>query len=277
MKLLPEKPTEEVIAVLIDRETPHSVRRSIDNTCYELVTQTNSDWREVITEDRTIERYHTEEKAYEAKDRLDAEYLYARLFATAPRDVTKPLVEALQRIERWFDEFPDTGQKWGDGSPVSYGAAFGSNGERDYMRAVARQALAEYAQASEALTVVEATDLGEVMDYSFSSSDEQMAVVWQPRDLRDRMQHKCVEWGVYWRASDAHGIQVNVEQATELLADAVGVEVEITCQQEAPAHGQPVVDVLRMRVIAEHLAQAGKPELAQELCDMSAALTGATP
>jgi hypothetical protein len=59
------------------------------------------------------------------------------------RDV---LVEALQRIERWFDEFPDTGLKWGDGSPMSFGAAFGSNGERDYMRGIAQQALAKYAE-----------------------------------------------------------------------------------------------------------------------------------
>jgi len=49
---------------------------------------------------------------------------------------------ALERIERWFGEFPKTGRvclKSGD--PVSYGAAFGSNGERDYMRGVAREAL----------------------------------------------------------------------------------------------------------------------------------------
>lgn len=48
---------------------------------------------------------------------------------------------ALEKIERWFGEFPDTGAKWPDGSPVSYGAQCGSNGERDFMRGVAREAL----------------------------------------------------------------------------------------------------------------------------------------
>lgn len=49
---------------------------------------------------------------------------------------------ALERIERWFGEFPDTGRAWDDGSPMSYGACFGSNGERDFMRSIARAALA---------------------------------------------------------------------------------------------------------------------------------------
>lgn len=48
---------------------------------------------------------------------------------------------ALARIERWHGEFPVTGQSWPSGNPVSYGAAFGSNGERDYMRDIAREAL----------------------------------------------------------------------------------------------------------------------------------------
>lgn len=52
---------------------------------------------------------------------------------------------ALKRIEKWFGEFPETGEFWdGDESrPMSYGVLNGSNGERDYMRAVARQALGE--------------------------------------------------------------------------------------------------------------------------------------
>lgn len=50
---------------------------------------------------------------------------------------------ALERIERWFGEFPPTGRYWEPGGrEMSYGAAFGSNGERDYMRQVAREALA---------------------------------------------------------------------------------------------------------------------------------------
>lgn len=58
-------------------------------------------------------------------------------------DVTA-LVEALEQIERW-DGFPSTGKTWeGSGEPVSYGAAFGSNGERDFMREVARKALSDF-------------------------------------------------------------------------------------------------------------------------------------
>jgi hypothetical protein len=53
----------------------------------------------------------------------------------------KELEEALEKIARWIGEFPETGDKWDDGTPVSYGAAFGSNGERDYMRTIASDAL----------------------------------------------------------------------------------------------------------------------------------------
>lgn len=51
------------------------------------------------------------------------------------------LEKALSRIAKWFGEFPVTGDSWADGTPVSYGAAFGSNGERDYMRSIASAAL----------------------------------------------------------------------------------------------------------------------------------------
>ena len=61
-------------------------------------------------------------------------------------DHTQPMnsrmLAALRRIERWFGEFPPTGQQWDDGSPMSYFACYGSNGERDYMRSVARDAIA---------------------------------------------------------------------------------------------------------------------------------------
>jgi hypothetical protein len=57
------------------------------------------------------------------------------------------LREALGRIERWFGEFPETGRFWPNedptesARPMSYSAVWGSNGERDFMRAVARAAL----------------------------------------------------------------------------------------------------------------------------------------
>ena len=50
------------------------------------------------------------------------------------------LREVLEIIERWKD-FPESDHTWGDGTPMSYGAAFGSIGERDYMRGIARTAL----------------------------------------------------------------------------------------------------------------------------------------
>jgi hypothetical protein len=57
-------------------------------------------------------------------------------------DKTNLLAAALQKIARWHGEFPATGRTWADGSPMSYSACFGSNGERDHMRQVALDALA---------------------------------------------------------------------------------------------------------------------------------------
>lgn len=48
---------------------------------------------------------------------------------------------ALQKIHTWFGEFPPTGKFWEDGKPMSYGSYYGSNGERDYMRSIALEAL----------------------------------------------------------------------------------------------------------------------------------------
>lgn len=54
------------------------------------------------------------------------------------------LVKALEKIEKWCGEFPETGRFWDKEKtePMSYAAAFGSNGERDFMRAIARSAIA---------------------------------------------------------------------------------------------------------------------------------------
>lgn len=45
--------------------------------------------------------------------------------------------------------------------------------------------------------------------------------------LREALQKKCVDFGAYWRAPDAHGVELTHEQAVELLRDALLVEVEI--------------------------------------------------
>ncbi len=55
--------------------------------------------------------------------------------------VIETMRRALERIRRWFGEFPETGRTWESGALMSYGAAFGSDGERDYMRQVADAAL----------------------------------------------------------------------------------------------------------------------------------------
>lgn len=51
------------------------------------------------------------------------------------------LESTLEKIAKWFGEFPETGDYWQDSRPVSYRAAYGSDGERDYMRRIAREAL----------------------------------------------------------------------------------------------------------------------------------------
>jgi hypothetical protein len=71
----------------------------------------------------------------------------AALIVTAVNERPKLLAKleryekALARIEKWLGEFPETGKLWDNGAPMSYSAAYGSNGERDYMRSVARAAL----------------------------------------------------------------------------------------------------------------------------------------
>lgn len=53
--------------------------------------------------------------------------------------VREQLVVALTKIANW--ELLETGKTWDDGTPMSYGAAFGSNGERDYFMKLAADAL----------------------------------------------------------------------------------------------------------------------------------------
>lgn len=54
----------------------------------------------------------------------------------------RKMVVALDKIAKWFGEFPETGRTWeGSGEPMSYGAVNGSNGERDFMRQIAREAM----------------------------------------------------------------------------------------------------------------------------------------
>jgi hypothetical protein len=59
----------------------------------------------------------------------------------------------------------------------------------------------------------------------------------EPLSLTQRLQQRCSDWGAYWRAQDAHGVDLTHDQAVELLRDALGVEVAIApaAPPEAPA------------------------------------------
>jgi hypothetical protein len=51
--------------------------------------------------------------------------------------------EALQKVLKW--EMPVTGQFWDkeEKQPMSYAAAYGSNGERDYIKSIAKAAISK--------------------------------------------------------------------------------------------------------------------------------------
>jgi hypothetical protein len=49
------------------------------------------------------------------------------------------LRESLEIIAQW--RLPESGKFWPSGEPMSYTSAYGSNGARDYIRSVARNAL----------------------------------------------------------------------------------------------------------------------------------------
>lgn len=65
---------------------------------------------------------------------------YAKLL-TAAQERIKQLEDALTIVQKW--QLPSTGQFWDDDKtrPMSYGVCYGSNGERDFMRKVANEAL----------------------------------------------------------------------------------------------------------------------------------------
>lgn len=56
------------------------------------------------------------------------------------------LFEALNKINEW-KEFPATGMYWESGSEMCYETCYGSNGARDYMRNIARQAITKAEKA----------------------------------------------------------------------------------------------------------------------------------
>jgi len=94
----------------------------------------------------------------------------------------------------------------------------------DYHAAVRAAERPEAAAIKESLTTQPAATPEES---SAVGAAEPVPAPVQPDTLSQRLQRRCVEMGTYWRAPDAHGVNLTTEQATELLRDALGVEVEI--------------------------------------------------
>lgn len=70
--------------------------------------------------------------------------LYAHEIGREAATTIERLRTALERIARWHGEFPESGHYWDEPEntkPMSYASCYGSNGERDYMRQIARDAL----------------------------------------------------------------------------------------------------------------------------------------
>lgn len=88
---------------------------------------------------------------------------------------TNKVKDILIKIIDW--EFPETGKIWDDGTPMSYGAVFGTNGERDYMRNKALEAFN--------LLVIEEQRLPKIRDL----------VAFK---MRNSNGWKLVEWGEGW-------------------------------------------------------------------------------
>jgi hypothetical protein len=77
-------------------------------------------------------------------------------------------------------------------------------------------------------------------------------------------QQRCLDAGFkYWRAPDAHGVTCTVEQATALLADLLGVEVEIAhpsaSVQPEPEQRPPYSPAQLRRVARDIHAEELKP------------------
>lgn len=77
-------------------------------------------------------------------------------------------------------------------------------------------------------TLLEAASLSETYRVQLDEAKESQRLTQKARvDDRECLQQKCSDWGTYWRAPDAHGVKLSIEQAVELLQDALNVEVEI--------------------------------------------------
>ena len=87
----------------------------------------------------------------------------------------KTMRTALMRIKIWHGEFPETGRFWDEPNntkPMSYSACFGSNGERDYMREIASEAIALPDNSTEILQEWFDKQLGDPVAFIRHSDEE---------------------------------------------------------------------------------------------------------
>jgi hypothetical protein len=139
-----------------------------------------------------------------------------------PKIVDDPCALILSRIAQ------DLGMASGD-PPAVRGAVCRMRGALAALHAVARIDRDEdYAAAVEAATVL-----------GVQPADPAAQTAPAQPTLRDRLQSRCIQWDAYWRAPDAHGVILTVDQATELLVDALGVEVDIEKTAPPAQPGEP--------------------------------------
>ena len=77
-------------------------------------------------------------------------------------------------------------------------------------------------------------------------------------NLTAELQQRCTDWGAYWRAPDAHGVELTPDQALILLREALGVEVEI----KPRASGCKQIECLGRPLCSSCVAMAAPPPAA---------------
>jgi hypothetical protein len=94
--------------------------------------------RDTLTAEPMVVKYKTHAFAVRQAEAAITRAEAAEAAREAAEGRITALEAALERIARWFGEFPKVESR---GEVVSYGTAYGSNGERDYMRSIAEAAL----------------------------------------------------------------------------------------------------------------------------------------
>lgn len=100
-------------------------------------TQLSAEWQQKI--EREAE-FYANVGPDDAEISWGAGAKYYAIQLVAAQERIKTLEAALTIVVKW--ELPPTGRFWDDNvTPMSFGACYGSNGERDFMRHVANEAL----------------------------------------------------------------------------------------------------------------------------------------